>query len=173
MENYITLIRGLHLCPPIQSCSTGKVRLLCKFALEVFHLNTAPCFRQEEVIKLFTEGKLGDWRRWQQPKGEQRRWASPLTPGMLLRAVQVEESPQWLCQDGEHTCGVCFCKRPYGAVSSGLLTVDTFFLNSLKEMAPLEERTGCVGHLQDLHQVGKATGQLPGGWETEAQQLTD
>lgn len=62
MENYITLIRGLHLCPPIQSCSTGKVRLLRKFALDVFHLNTAPCFRQEKVIKLFTDGKLGGWR---------------------------------------------------------------------------------------------------------------
>lgn len=61
----------------------------------------SPCFRQEKVIKLFTEGKLGGWRRWQQPEGEQRRWASPLTPGMLLRAVQVEESPQRLCQDGE------------------------------------------------------------------------
>lgn len=40
-------------------------------------------------------------------------------------------------------------------------------------MAPLEERTGCVGHLQDLLHVGEAPGQLPGGWETEVEQITD
>lgn len=85
----------------------------------------------------------------------------------------MEGSPRCLCQDGEHTCGVCFCKRPYEAVPSGLLTVDTSFLNSSKEMAAHEERTGCAGHLQDLQHVGEAAGQLPGGWETEAEQLTD
>lgn len=42
MENYITVIRGLHLCPPIQSCGTGKVRLPCELALDVCHLNIAP-----------------------------------------------------------------------------------------------------------------------------------
>lgn len=50
---------------------------------------------------------------------------------------------------------------------------DTSLLNSSKEMAPFEERIGCVGHYQDPRHVGEVAGQLPGSWETEAEQLTD
>lgn len=71
-----------------------------------------------------------------------------------------------------HLWGV-FLQKAIWACIKWALNCDTSFLNSLKELAPFEERTGCVGHLQDPHQVGEVTGQLPGGWDTEVEQLTD
>lgn len=38
------------------------MRLLCEFALDVFHLNTALYYRQEKVIKPFTDRELAGWR---------------------------------------------------------------------------------------------------------------
>lgn len=41
----------------------GKVRLLCEFASDVFHLNAASYYRQEKVIKPLTDRELAGWRR--------------------------------------------------------------------------------------------------------------
>lgn len=126
MENYITLIRGLHPCPPIQSCGTGKVRLLCKFALDVFHLNTVPCFRQEKVIKLFTEGKLGisgsnlKVSKGITTDGNHTRDAPEGSPAGDRGSLTMVAVPGWRRCDIHR---VSFCKRPHGDVGSGLLTV--------------------------------------------------
>lgn len=102
---------------------------------------------------------------------------STLAPGMLLRAVQVEtleETPQWLCQGGEDVTSMgLFLQKAMWGCMKWALQWDTSSLKRLKETAQFEGRIGCVGHLQDLHHVGEAAGQLPGGWETEVEQLTD
>lgn len=77
--------------------------------------------------------------------------------------------PGWRSCD---SCGV-FLQKPMWGCMKWALHWDISSLNSLKEMAPFEERVGCVGHHQDLHHVGEAAGQLPGDWETEVEQLTD